>query len=128
MRMHRAAKVRHNKTVEECIVTPKYRDAHPQQFHIQFDFSGEATSLLTLTRSEAKELFETLGVKSTFGAPLDEFLVRLVRVSAQLVARPKDVIVAINFRPCVAITCNLLECDDFFVVEHCRNLFAFRYT
>ena len=66
MRMHRAAKVRHNKTVEECIVTPKYRDAHPQQFHIQFYFSGEATSLLTLTRHEAKELFETLGVMLRF--------------------------------------------------------------
>ena len=67
MRMHRAAKVRHNKTVEECIVTPKYRDAHPQQFHIQFDFSGGADSLLTLTRQEAIELFETLGVMLRYG-------------------------------------------------------------
>lgn len=62
MRMHRAAKVRHNKTVEECIVTPKYRGEHSQPFHVQFDFSGGADSLLTLTRQEAVELFMELGV------------------------------------------------------------------
>ena len=66
MRMHRAAKVRHNKSVEECIVTPKFQAQHPQPHHIRFYFAGEATSVLTLTRFECEELYKTLGVMLRF--------------------------------------------------------------
>lgn len=63
MKLHRSAKIRHNKCVEAATVEPRvatYR--HPEPYHLRFQFDDNASSVLTMTREECKELFQTLGV------------------------------------------------------------------
>lgn len=67
MRAHKRAMKRHTQPVEECVIKPNLSEGMAQPYHLEIEFARDYFALVTLTRAEAIELFERLGMLLRYG-------------------------------------------------------------